>query len=342
MNVWDVFYFSCNAILPIVLLVVLGYFLKRLKVFDDAFLNKANSIVFKIFLPFLLFSNIAFIEKDTFASINWSLLIYSVLAIIALFIIGLVIVIFFVKNDKQKGVVLSCVFRSNYAIIGIPLCEFLAVNMNASDKAVAVGLATLMAAVSVPLFNTLAVVSLSVFDKSAGNKIEVKKILKKIITNPLIIGVFTGLVALGLRMLLLDAGLPLTKDVISSNFLYKAIKNVASIASPLALVVLGGRFKFSSVKTLAPQITLGTILRLVFVPAICLTFAYIFGFRELEFPTLVALFATPVAVSSAPMASEMKQDGELADQFVVWTSLLSIVSLFAVIMICSSIGLFVI
>ena len=55
MNVWDVFYFSCNAILPIVLLVVLGYFLKRLKVFDDAFLNKANSIVFKIFLPFLLF-----------------------------------------------------------------------------------------------------------------------------------------------------------------------------------------------------------------------------------------------------------------------------------------------
>ena len=67
MNVWDVFYFSCNAILPIVLLVVLGYFLKRLKVFDDTFLNKANSIVFKIFLPFLLFSNIAFIEQVTFA-----------------------------------------------------------------------------------------------------------------------------------------------------------------------------------------------------------------------------------------------------------------------------------
>lgn len=342
MNIWDVFYFSCNAILPIVLLVVLGYILKRIKVFDDTFLNKANSIVFKIFLPVLLFSNVAFIEKETFNSINWNLLLYSVLAIIALFIIGFIIVKLFVKKDKQKGVVLSCVFRSNYAIIGIPLCEFLAVNMTNSDKSVAIGLATLMAAVSVPLFNILAVIALSIFDKEAENKIDIKKILKKIITNPLILGVFAGLIALGLRMLLLEVGVDLSMKVISNNFLYKAIKNVASIASPLALIVLGGRFKFSSVKKLASLISLGTILRLVFVPALCLTCAYLLGFRELEFPTLVALFATPVAVSSAPMASEMKQDGELADQYVVWTSLLSIISLFVIIMICSSIGLFVI
>ena len=209
-NILEVFYFSCNAVLPIVLLSLFGYVLRRVKVFDDVFLNKANSIVFRIFIPILLFTNLAFVEKETFLNINWSLLIFAVVTIIFLFVLGLIIVCLFVKEKKQKGVVLQSLFRSNYAIIGIPLCEFLTVNMIESDKAVAVGLATIMAAFSVPLFNTLAVISLSIFDKEENNKISIKSILKNIVKNPLIIGVFCGLIGLGLRMLLMEIGVPLS------------------------------------------------------------------------------------------------------------------------------------
>ena len=63
-----------------------------------------------------------------------------------------------------------------------------------------------------------------------------------------------------------------------------------------------------------------------------------FGSATIYFPALIALFSTPVAVSSAPMAVEMGQDGELAGQLVVWTSLFSILSLFIIIMISVNTG----
>ena len=324
MGILDLFYFACNAVLPIVILVIFGYILKRLNVFSDSFLNTANSLVFRIFLPVLLFSNIGFIDQASFLNINWNVVIFSVISIILLFFLGLIIVLLFVKDNKQKGVILQSVFRSNYAIIGIPLCEFLTVNMDSSSSSVAIGLATIVAAFSVPLFNSLGVIALSVFDKEENTKINIKDLLKKIAKNPLILGVVSGLLFLGIRMIFIELGIDLSVSNMSSNFLYKAVKNIASIASPLALIVLGGRFKFSSVKRLAPQIVLGTALRTVIVPLIFLMVGYLLGFRTLEFPTLIALFATPAAVSSASMAREMNQDSELADQLVVWTSIISI------------------
>lgn len=334
MEILEIFYFACNAILPIVLLVLLGYFFKRIKLINDNFLDVANKLCFKVFIPCLLFYNIAFIEKDAFNNMNWNLMLYGAIAIILLFFIGIAIVMIFVKDNKQKGVVLQCLFRSNYALIGIPLCEFLA---NGSDGR---GLASIMAALSVPLFNMLAVISLSIFDKTENKKIDVKGILKKIVTNPLIIGVALGLVFLGVRMGLISIGVDFSLSSIKANFLYKALENVKNLASPLALIVLGGKFKFQAIKRLAPQIVLGTALRTIIVPAVCLIIGYLLGFRETEFPILVALFATPVAVSSVPMAQEMNQDGELAGQFVVWTSIVSIFSLFIIVMICASVGIF--
>lgn len=333
----DIFYFACNAVLPIVLCVLLGYFLRRIKFFDEPFLNKANSLCFKVLLPTLLFFNIAFIDKSSFENMNWMMVVYSALAIIALFIIGTIMVMVLVKNPKQKGVILQCFFRSNYALIGIPLCEFLAPE---AIKAECLGLASIVSAITIPLFNAFAVIALTVFDKEAGNKIDVKKIGKKIITNPLILGVCAGLVVLGIRMLLINAGVDASKANLEGNFLYKTISNISKCASPLALIVLGGKFQFSAVKKLLPQILLGTLSREIFVPIVCLLIAYALGFREIEFPALIALFCTPVAVSSAPMAAEMKQDEELAGQLVVWTSIVSIFTLFIAVMICCQVGIF--
>lgn len=339
MNLWEIFLFTCNAVLPIVLIVLFGYFLRSRNIFSDDFLDKANKFCFKILIPILLFYNVGFIDKEAFLNIDWMFILYAVIAIVVLFFIGLGIVILFVKDPKQKGVVLQSIFRSNYAIIGIPLCEFLAPS---AIKDTCVGLGSIMAAISIPLFNSLAVISLSIFKENKEEKVSISKTLKNIVTNPLIIGVALGLVLLGIRLLCIENNIDLSKDAISGNFLYKAIENVKNIASPLALLVLGGKFKFSSVKRLAPQIIIGTVMRNFVVPAACLLIGYALGFREVEFPTLIALFATPVAVSSVPMAFEMKQDGELAGQFVVWTSLVSVFSLFITIMICCYAGIFTI
>ncbi|MDE5546390.1 MAG: AEC family transporter [Anaeroplasmataceae bacterium] len=323
--------FTLNAILPIILPILLGYFLKRIHFFKEGFLPEANKLVFKILIPILLFSNLYLADLT---EINWAFVGFSAAAILVLFLIGLVIVLF-IPDRKQKGVILQASFRSNYAIIGIPLATMLGGAQAGAE-------ASVVAAVSVPLFNMLAVIALSIYDHDENTKISVKNILFKIITNPLIIGVAAGLVVCGINMGINAAG----GDV--SNFLndYMAfipstITSLGKVATPLALIVLGGRFEFKAVKALWKQLTLSVTLRLVITPAIFLVIAYFLGFKgSTQFAILISLFATPIAVSSAPMAAQMGQDEELAGQIVVWTSALSAFSLFAIIMICAAIGIF--
>lgn len=67
--------------------------------------------------------------------------------------------------------------------------------------------------------------------------------------------------------------------------------------------------------------------------------ANLLGLTSLEMPTLVAISSTPVAVSSAVMAQEMGCDDQLANQLVVWTSVLSMVSLFCIIYVMRTLAL---
>ena len=325
--------FTLNAILPIILPILLGYGLKRIHFFSDSFLTEANKLVFKILIPILLFSNLYLADLS---QINWVFVGYAAGAILVLFLVGMGVVLF-IPNRKQKGVVLQACFRSNYAIIGIPLATALGGEVAGAE-------ASVIAAVSVPLFNILAVVALSIYDHEDGQKISVKNILFKIITNPLIIGVACGLVVCGMNMGINSTGANV-KAFLNDymKFIPDTITSLGRVATPLALLVLGGRFEFKAVKALWRQLTVAVSMRLVIVPAIALVVAYFIGFKNsTQFAILISLFASPIAVSSAPMAAQMGQDEELAGQIVVWTSALSAFTLFIIIMICAAVGIFAI
>lgn len=331
----DKFLFTCNAVLPIILIIVLGYVIKRIKLLPENFYKAANKLCFRICLPVLLFYNIYNIDSIDHIANYWKVIVFAIIMIITIFIIGVIIAIFAVKDDKQKGVITSCIFRSNYAIIGIPLAASLATGNNSNIE----GIASVISAVVVPIFNILAIISLSIFIKD-DKKISIKAVALNIIKNPLIIGVVSGVVALAIRALLqTDNGLlfSIQRDL---PFLYKTVENLARIASPLALIALGGDFTFKAISKLKTKIIMGTTIRVIGVPIFALVIAYLVGFRTEEFPALIALFATPVAVSSVPMAAEMGNDDELAGQLVVWTSILSAITLFLIIFVCTQIGIF--
>ena len=129
-------------------------------------------------------------------------------------------------------------------------------------------------------------------------------------------------------------------------FIYNTLDNLKQVATPLALVVLGGQFEFSAVKGMSKEIIVGTVFRTVIAPligvgcAVLLSeFTPLVDFGQEEYPALIALFGTPVAVSSAIMAGEMGNDEQLAGQLVVWTSICSIVTLFAQVLLLMSFGL---
>lgn len=335
----DKLLFTINVVLPIILPILVGYFLKRIHFFKEGFLAQANKLVFTVFIPILLFSNLYMADLST---INWLFVGFSAGSILVLFFIGIIITLFF-PDRKQKGVILQASFRSNYAIIGIPLATMLG-----GESAVAS--AAVVAAATVPLFNILAVISLTMFDHAEGEHVDIKNMLYKIITNPLIIGVVCGLIVCGINTLIgMDTMKSLLHPVDENGndlreglyFVYKTIKDLGGVATPLALIILGGRFEFSAVKKLWKQLTVSVTLRLVITPLVFLTIAYFIGFKSTtEFAILIALFGTPIAVSSAPMAAQMGQDEELAGQIVVWTSAVSAITLFLIILICTFIGIF--
>lgn len=332
----DAFVFAANAVLPIVLLIALGYILKRIGFIKKEFFDVGNKLTFRVLLPAMLFYNVYNIKS--LREVNVYFVLYGLLGVVAIFFVGIGVVCAFTKDSGKRGSLIQSVFRSNYAIIGLPLAE----SLFGSAGAAAAGV---MSAFCVPLFNILGVVTLSIFNNdNQKGKINVKKILLGIIKNPLILGTLAGLAVLGIRELFVMWGWSFRfSDV---TFLYKTLESVKSICTPFALIVLGGRFEFSAVKRLRKEIVFGTVVRTVAVPVLGLGGALLLKMTVLpelageHFATYVGVFATPVAVASAIMAKEMHADDELAGQLVVWTSLISTVTIFAYVTILRSIGIF--
>jgi predicted permease len=330
---------AVNAVVPIILLIFLGYALRRTGFLNENFTKTGNSLVFNLCLPAMLFVNVYNIEN--LSVIRWDVVAYCLGVIGILFLVGLISALTTTAVPERRGVILQCAFRSNFAIIGLPL----AASLGGSG---AEAMAAVISAFSIPVFNILAVISLSVFvTKPDGGKTDIKKILLNIAGNPLILGVAAGLLCLCIRW----AQAAYCGQVVFSlknqlQFLYTALNNLKAVASPLALIVLGAQFEFAAVKGLWKEITVATAVRIVGAPVLGIGLAALLnhfvpslGWGANEYPALVALFGSPVAVSSAVMAKAMDNDGQLATQLVVWTSIGSMVTIFLTVCLLIFAGL---
>ena len=312
------FLFAISAVAPIIIMVAIGYLLKKIKLANADIAKALNRLVFRVFLPCMLFLNVY--KMDSIGEIDLGYVAFALTVLLVIFVLGIPCVMLVTKQGARRGVLLQAVFRSNYALIGIPLAQSLF-----GEQGLAI--ATLLSAAAIPMFNILAVISLSVFGDE--QRVNVKKILLGIIKNPLILSVLAGVGALGIRLLFVRAGISFRLADIKP--VYTVLGYLSNLATPLALLVLGIQFEFSAVKEMKKEIVFGTLARTVIAPTLAIGVAYVM-FREqfdgAHFAAFVAMFATPVAVSSVPMAQEMKGDAALAGQLVVWTTLASALSVF--------------
>ena len=143
--------FAINATAPIVLMVLVGYFLKRIGMLDATLGKAINKLVFRVFLPAMLFLNMYKIES--FAHIDFTFVWYTLAATLVLFCVAVPTVSFMTKENPKKGALLQSVFRANYALVGIPL----ATSLFGEKGSI---MATVLSAFIVPLFNALAVFGL--------------------------------------------------------------------------------------------------------------------------------------------------------------------------------------
>ena len=270
---------------------------------------------------------------EELADIDLGYVFYVLAVLVGVFLLSLPAVLFVTRERARRGALWQATFRSNFALIGLPIAEAL-------FGAEGLMIAALLSAAVIPLYNILAVVALSVFGESEG-KVSVKGILLGILKNPLILSVAAGIVALAIRALFVRAGI--SYRLSDTKPIYTVLTYLSNLSTPLALLVLGAQFKFSAVGALKREIIFGTLVRTVIVPLFGVGIAYLCfpGFNGAHYAAFVSVFASPVAVSSVPMAQEMGADVTLAGQLVVWTTLVSAFSVFIASFLLRLAGIFV-
>ena len=291
-----------NAVLPIFLLMAAGYAARCFHLLDRADVEKINRIVFRAFMPVMVFYNLY--SSDLSSAMRGSLLGYAAIGVLAEYLLSLGYALLFVKEHSRRGVVIQGLYRSNFVIIGLPIAESLV----GGD----LGPVAMLLAVVIPIFNILAVITLSVFN---GKKPGLKEVVLDILKNPLIIGSVAGIAAL-------LAGLRLPAP------LEKVVSQMSGATSPVLLFLLGAFFQFKGMRSHMRELAAVCAGRLVVFPALFLGLAVAIGFHGVELVSLTGVFASSTAIASFTMAQQMDGDAELAGDIVVWTSALCSFTLF--------------
>lgn len=303
-----------NAILPVFLLVFVGVFIKKIKLVDDNFAKKAISLVFNVSLPATLFLDIY--RVDIAEKFDAKLVFFAAGATFLFFILS-VIVSGAIKDAAKRASFAQGVFRSNYAILGVPLTKAI------FPAEVAVN-ASVLLSVTIPLYNVLAVILLT---SLLNKKKNLGTVFSGIIKNPLIIGAVAGAV-----FSLLHIPLP--------EVLVKPLGYLSDMSTPLSLIVIGASFTWSAARdTFAPSViasSLKTIVSpLVFVPA-----AAAFGISGGALGVLFIFFAAPAAISSYTMARNMGGDYQMAGNIVLISTAMSFFVIFFGILFMKTLGIF--
>lgn len=314
----DDLFFSANVIVPIFLLIMLGYALTRLKVWDAHFLKIANDVCFKCLLPVLLFYNVA--TANILEVFNGKLILYVCLCGCLICGFLFLIVPLFFKDKKRRGVMIQGTFRSNFLLFGVPL----GLSIGGTQGAI---LAAVVASFYVPLINVLSVISLYVFSEAEHKNL--KSALLGIVKNPLVIGGISGLLFSLIRNFI-GFEIPVMLDT--------TLSNIKATATPLAFLVLGGDLKMGSMLRDVKACLFSVVGKILVIPALMLPLSAWLGFNQLEMAILLAVFATPNAVSSYAMAKNYEADYELAGEIITLGTLLSIFTIFIFITITKSLG----
>ncbi|MGN1191283.1 MAG: AEC family transporter [Dorea sp.] len=292
--------FSLNATVPVFLMMLLGLLFRKIGWIDDEFASKMNKFVFRIPLPVLVFSDLATVDFDEVWDIKFILFCFCV----TLVSIGISIAISYLWKDKSiQGEFVQASYRSSAALLGIAFIQ----NIYGTP-----GMAPLMIIGSVPLYNVMAVLVLSLF-KPGQNGLDrkvLKKTIKGIVTNPIIIGIVAGLLWSALK-------------IPTPHIMEKTVNSVAGVATPMGLMAMGATFDIRKAFAKVKPSLVAAFIKLIGFAGIFLPAAVWMGFRQEELVAILVMLGSATTVSSFVMAKNMGHEGTLSSSVVMLTTLFS-------------------
>ncbi len=333
-----VFLYAFHAIAPIILLLLLGFFIGKKGYLDRHTIKQLNVFSFRFTMCALMFRNVY--EQSTIHSIDLNITILVITSLLLITLAGVILAFCITRQRNRYGVIIQASFRSNYAVVGMVLAG----NLCGSDGVTA---AVGLQASGIFYYNIAAVLCLTPFSDRAEKRIDVRGMVLSLVTNPMLIGILGGLCCLIAREFIpRDAAgelvFSLSRDL---DFIYSCIESLANMTTPLVLLTLGAQWDFSYMEDMRWELTACILMRLIVAPAIGFLSAFLLQHLDIITLTpaltsaLLGFWGAPMAVAGAIMAEEMGCDGVLARQCAVWTSALSIFSLFLWILILRGVGM---
>ncbi|MDO4960417.1 MAG: AEC family transporter [Eubacteriales bacterium] len=299
------FFIALNAVMPLAIYIVIGIGIKKFKLAEESLLKGMNAFVYKMFFPVMMFSNI---YKTDFAGLFDPMVVFFALGATIVYLAVLcVIVPRAIKSRATAASYIQAAFRGNIVIFGLPLAGSV---LGAEN----VGPVSIVCAFMVPFYN-VAVVLLFEYFCSTDEKSSIKDLAVKVAKNPLIIGAAAGI-------LYNMTGLPTPQPVA------KVISDISSATTVISLIILGASLQFSSVGANLKYLISGCALKLIIFPGVTMAVSVLLNIRGANLFGELMAFGTPVAVSSYVMAYNMGADHQLAAQFVAFSTIASVFTIF--------------
>lgn len=307
--------FSLNVTMPIFLVMVVGYVLRQVGMFNDGFVTVANKFNFTVTLPVMLFRDISSVPIREVFDLEY-VLFCAVASTVCFWTIwgGTKL---FLKESSMRGAFVQASFRSSAAVMGLAFIE----NIYGQSA-----MGPLMIIGAVPLYNIFSVIVLTFEAEDAARDTgKIRQACFNILKNPIIIAI-----ALGLLSSLAGLDYPVIVD--------STVDKIAQMATPLALIALGAGFEGRKALAKLKPTLAASLIKLVVQPLIFLPVAAALGFDGEKMIGILIMLAAPTTPSCYIMAKNMKNDGVLTASIVVATTLLAAFTLTGWIFILKSTG----
>lgn len=289
-------------VLPVFLVIGLGFCLKRGGMIQDDFLLTLNRLIYYIALPALLFFKIS--GADFSANFNADLLSGMVVACLVVFALSYIYGIVRGYSPPVLGAFCQASLRGNVAYIG------LAMSYNAYGES-GFTIAGIMLGFIVPIYNLLSIFALSLPRRRENNGKMPRGLAGEIVLNPLILAS-----AAGITWSYLQLTLPL---IIAGT-----LEIVTGMSLPLALIAVGASFSFRKLQGDVGVIAAALFFKTVLMPILTALFLFYLGVHGQDLAIGILLAGAPTASAAYIQAQHLHGDAELSGAIIMLSTLCSL------------------
>jgi predicted permease len=300
-----------DTLAPLVLIIILGAALARIRFLGPVFIADLNKLAFWLALPALLFTSANRAAAPD--SQVWRLLAVLLAATVLIALLALGVGIALRMPGRAVGTLMQSAFRGNLAYIGIPLLAYSFSESAPENGESPIASAVIVMILTMAVYNILAVVVLQAGSHST-KRADWKKLALSIATNPLLVA---GL--LGLIVPVLGLALP--------SFVHRALESLGAAAVPIALMCIGGSLATTPLRGRRLWIVTAALLKVVVLPVLVFFLARLARLGPAELRIALVLSSCPTAAAAFVMARQMGGDESLASGSIALSTLLSSISL---------------